>query len=158
MPQLVLTVLDVPVTTNLSHPVTGPKEKKIEGYLVGLQKKQSGLPNQQWKFTTEANMYAAVSIRWLRMCILLIVLLLLLLLAFFMSPYPPPSLCVCLFSVFESCYLQLTCDINQFTVSSWIVADLSWCQEWQRGHATVKWKWGWYTLAVGTTPLYSCLS
>ena len=75
MPQLVLTVLDVPVTTNLSHPVTGPKEKKVEGYLVGLQKKQSGFPNQQWKFTTEANIYATVSICNNTMIIIIIIII-----------------------------------------------------------------------------------
>ena len=56
MPYLVMSVLD----TRVKCDAKTKQKTKLEGYAVGLQKKQEGNPAQQWKFTKEGAICSAV--------------------------------------------------------------------------------------------------
>lgn len=58
LPQLVLGASDYKVTSNLRHPTDGGTNLEISGYVVTLQAKQIGNPNQIWNFTKDGYIYA----------------------------------------------------------------------------------------------------
>ena len=62
MPRLVLAVSPYPVRGTLAHPVFGPTESQVEGYLVSLQKKSAGTVQQVFDFKADGTIASRVSL------------------------------------------------------------------------------------------------
>ena len=62
MPQIVLGVTNASLTSTLSHPLHGPGDVEVKGFVVCLQKKLINQMSQQWKFTSDGNIVNQVNL------------------------------------------------------------------------------------------------